>query len=894
VLKLKFADISTLCEKLVRGYQDQAMVVRSVTSCYETLLKTVDNATWNKEDQCKSILEDLLSLTLDHRPKVRKRAVDAVRNILISPPPPAFCHPGTVFTIDFCLMIFENYGHGKLSKDKDSQLMDLLGLLNALIPVFCIQSKNTKVGAKIGELVEYLLNLPVRSSAGNTILIQWVFTVLKTLLTTNQEQKLDFKVVLSIVSALIKLSPYENDAILTPAWLDTVACAFSKLAEYIMDFEIGRSDSVEDVEAFIVSDYSELVTSIYKKIFKTYFENGSNLKQSILEKATSLMSTLLEKAVSNQMISEIAGRQTSNLMEMISLLELSLKNIHLRENWGNLLIVSASAFNRLGSNTPELTIPLLRVLFELRDDNAFSASFPFKVEIELALFSAIQNLGIEKFLTEISLNIENEMPNEPKRAYLLSIIAASFGKPFIAPCWEPLTVLGPHGFNFFATNLLPLAERMLQKSGELWLDGRQLESKVFETIGLQIWGLFPLIAASFPNDIPKAFGYLAPYLGNALTTDPEVLHPSLPSKSDLRPLVCQGLESLIDTFLELISFQVDNSDDSIRLQYKNNCRKAGELGLETLKRYANRFLSALCNIYTCVDISKLNSVKSTGQTLQVLHEKSIQYYEKPIKKFLLVADPSAIEDYSKVLVSSIYQKYAAAESSDGERLSIYAMIDLVLILIPHLRNHSLELLPVKMIYEFCLDRLETEDKTLQKKIYKGLCCIFDLGVIDDVSLNVLANKLTSDSAIALTSSGASKSRVRLVQKIILKMENKDALLKFIPQFLPEVMLATKEASEKTREVGYECLVSMARKMMEGVESSSTLASSLNSMGLDKTAQESNDKSGAMDYSGEVSIREFFLMVLAGLGGASSHMQSASIASLGRLVFEFSGKPFFLL
>jgi uncharacterized membrane-anchored protein YhcB (DUF1043 family) len=879
VLKLKFDDISTLFEKLLISYQDNAPIVRAVTKLLEVLLCAQDNLTWKKNTKCKKILQDILSLSLDSRPKVRKIAVDAVRKVIAYPPFPTNSHPGTPFVIDFCLLVFDNLDK-KLTKDNDAHLMDCLVMLKVLVPIFSIQSKNEKVAKKLGELAECLLGLPVRSSAGNTVLTQWVFMVLNALLATEQEQKLEFKVVVSVVSALIQLSPYENDAVLTPSWLEIMVTSFSKLSEYVRDVE-NNLQVHDSLQEFAEKQYEGLLVSFFKRIFTTFFQKGNSIKVKIMDNATVLLSSLFELATSNTMVND-AKLGKGGLLEMISMVQESLSDIHQRENWGNLLLISCAVFNRLGKLTPSLTFPLLQKIMSYRDDKSFGSQFPFKVEIEQALFSAVQNMGIKEFCSVMPLNIESTGDSEVKRPYLLSIFATSFTKPSLGNDWDQLSCTGSQEFGYFVEVLLPLADRMLKKAGLLWSEDRQLESKVYETLGLQVWSLFPLISATLPKDVPESFGALAPYLGRVLTTLPSVLYENLPSETDLRPLVCQGLESLIEQFMLLEKIKPKESDDSIELQYKRQCEKTAKKSLNKIKAYVNRFLSALCNIYSTVDVTKLKDTKSSGANIQVMHEKSIQFYEKPIRKFLLIAQKSAILEYCETLINSIDQKRPTMKDSEQDRLTVFTMIDLVLILLPNLEAPKDQSGPVYGLYKICLGELKNPNNTMQKKVYKALFHIFDLINVSDVDLSELVEGLCDEEVISNTSHGAAKSRVKLIEKLVTTTNDKEILLKFVPRVLPEVMLTTKEASEKSREVAYECLISMAKKMMSGQDAISLeLSNSVQQMKIDELKLQNGE------HVGEISIREFMLMVLAGLGGSSAHMQSASVACLGRLLFEFS-------
>lgn len=106
--------------------------VRSLIACMEHLLIAQDNATWNQTTTLKA-LQTLLILSLDSRPKPRKRAQEAVRNIVTRPPLMMLVHPGMKVVVQTTLQVLKESGNGIAgaagSKDKDSATQMLLQTL---------------------------------------------------------------------------------------------------------------------------------------------------------------------------------------------------------------------------------------------------------------------------------------------------------------------------------------------------------------------------------------------------------------------------------------------------------------------------------------------------------------------------------------------------------------------------------------------------------------------------------------------------------------------------------------------------------------------------------------------------------------------------------------------
>ncbi|KAJ3322109.1 hypothetical protein HDV06_003560 [Boothiomyces sp. JEL0866] len=875
ILRLKFVDISTIFEKVISTFNDDAP---TVINCYEYLLFAQENIMWNSESSCRKSFQYLLGYSVDARPKVRKRAVDAIKRILSNPPPPSLTHPGTIFAIDFYFNVIDNFQLDKSSNKAalESQTTDALVNLKMLIPTFAMQSNNDKIRSKFDKLCSALLKLPSRAAHGHNVLTQWSFEVFSSLLSPENINEIEFKVLYSLTKALLDLSPYENDAILTPLWLTVITYCYSRLSEVVCDFEIGKIDSTEEhIQRFANSEYPKLVSSLFEKIFKTVFDSNVQIKPIIIEKATVLLSSLFDTCVSDGMIKN--NNTGGNLDRMIGLVDGSLNNIRYRDYWGNILNICAAIFKRLATEHSHLVAQLLEKIFIIRDDKGYGSNFPYKVEMDSLLEIAIQNLGFQVFSSHISMNIENEYPGQPRRPYLLAILCKALESAHSTSEWHAYKVYGTHSLKYYFDELLPLADRLLKKSGELWEENRQLEAKLFETLGLQIWSSFPSLCATLPEDTSSTFGQLAKRLGKVLTTSPKELYPNLPSGPDLRPTVCQGLENIIESFYLFATLKEEEGDDQDKLKWKEMCSTIGKDVISKVQKYVNRFLSAICNIYTSVDLEDLQANKHRGQTLQSIHEKTIQTLEKTIKKLLLIADANSISEYFITMAKTVSRMVSNPNPSEIDRLTSYAIFDLVLILIPHIPKENF----VSTLVEFqniCTSQIQSSDSTLQKKSYKCLSAILGAVPIDSFNVVELSELLLNDNVVTKISPGAIRPRMKLLQRFVELISDTQVILHFIPSALPEVMLATKESNEKTRDCAYDCLIAMCKKMMLGNGAANT--------GLDR-AFKSLDIEENNVHTPEISIKEFLMMVVAGLGGSSSHMQSASIASLGRLVFEFS-------
>ncbi|KAJ3372353.1 pre-rRNA processing protein, partial [Kappamyces sp. JEL0680] len=388
------------------------------------------------------------------------------------------------------------------------------------------------------------------------------------------------------------------------------------------------------------------------------------------------------------------------------------------------------------------------MVMEFRDDKAYGSSFPYKEDLENALYASIQSIGIQTFASHVKLNIEVEDSNDTRRPYLLATFGAALQCPLAFSSWDPVKVVGPHSLGFFLSSLLPLADRLLNKAAALVQENKVLQAKLYETLGMQIWDLFPLLCANLPYDVAAVFGKLAPHLGKILTTAPTELYTALPSNPDLRPLVCQGLDNLVESFSSFASLVPEEEDDSARILWKTTGAAVGKTVVAKMQPYVNRFLSALCNLYIAVDASALSG-STKGQALQTIHERSIQHYEKPIRRFLSIAEKSAIAEYFLTMVKSVLERESQSSSNNLERLAVYATFDLMFIFLPHLpRDDVSEESSLGLMYKLLLGQLKETDSTLQKKTYKALSQLLSIIPWSLVDEAALVSSLLSDEVVS--------------------------------------------------------------------------------------------------------------------------------------------------
>jgi ribosomal RNA-processing protein 12 len=691
----------------------------------------------------------------------------------------------------------------------------------------------------------------------------------------------------SVLASLLTLRPNQNDAVLTPIWSKLLGIGFGRYAREAIQtdskiHEMLAEELIDQEQAIAFQKHNDVLLPVLVGEFVngsfTHLMGGST-SDIVIASAGKAFAAIAKSCITDGMISQAyLGTEdgaASPLGDFLAVIDAALKDIRYRDALPGILDIAGRLFERLGGDNQDLIEDILQKLVVFRDNTAYHTSFPCKSQLENALVSAIRAMGYNKFVGVVPLNVE---VGEPKRPYLLSMFVKcqSSGAPF-----------GNHDIAYFGSDLVPLSSRLFERCADLISKGHEREGKLFETLGVQVWQLFSVVCASMPGDVGEG-GW-----NGVAETLAVILKGGAVGTPDLRPIVCAGLRSLVEGYLKL---------EKEKEQYDEGVQMRIESGLEAIKSTSTGFMAMLCNNYTSPDLSVIEglvagikSQKKGGDltpaglvasarnvVLQTVHEKENQKCELAIKAFLQIANQEAIDGYFMELVKSLLQSQVEEREKvamvvDEEpavvlqkQIRSYAIIDLLLLLLPSIATGSIE--PIQLLYQVLIGQLGDSDVTLQKRTYKAINRVFEiLSTSESVNLfpllKDLCAKLVDEDITLKTGSGAKKARIELIGRIVdcvgvstadvVDTEGDALLLEFVPVALGEVMLATKEASEKARTSAFETLAIMAKKMLKAGGGESKL-----------------------------NFGEFTMMIVAGLAGSTANMQSATISCLARLLFEF--------
>ncbi|KAI8641706.1 NUC173 domain-containing protein [Parasitella parasitica] len=778
VLRSKFADIIAIMETIFEQHKDEQPIVRSIIGCLQELLAAQDALNWTMP-VTKKAFQQLLILSANASPKARKRAQDAVRNVLSRPPPPTATHPAAEMTSEFILRVLH-----ETSKSDQHAAQQMLALLQTIVPYWPVH--------KFSTLCQTLLQLP---KFNNIFLTKAAFDVFEALFDA-QETDMDTEKFAGLIRAICELKPAAVDERLLPTWLLIVGKAFPSYAK------LSAAQCANDVAPVFALTFND-------------FQQDSRCHRQI----ANCLSTLIEYCVTDDLIEQASAGQANGLVEMIHLLENGL-GVHFQSSWMHVMTVQQAMFNKLNHFAAPLMNGCLALLGELR----LSPSEAYKEQLDKTLGVAISTMGPQFFLQVLPLNLESPTSS------------SQVGRAFLLPLLKTYTT--NTDLSYFVNVLIPLGDRLAQKGEAAAARELEMQAKVYETLVNQIWSLAPGFC-DLPVDLTRAFNdTVAERFSSLLYTQP-----------DLRPTIAQSLQLLIEKNQALVK---SSADDAHLLKAYGLTKAQASQNLEFMSKFAVNYLAVFFNVFSQI------APAFRGFMAEV------------IKSYLTVTAPQDVNATFKKVLDMLSQALESNETVVNDPSvpppMSHTMLDLATIMIPFLDLESAELL-----YNGTLQSLlgKESDPTLQKKGYKVLNHLMRC----DNGRQVVAQHIDELQSYLLEATGsctgsAKKDRIKTLKEVVELLPTTD--LHFIPAILSEVVLASKDNNEKTRNFAFDLLVSMGKKMQTGgVVKNSHLE------GFDESFPDAN-----------ATLGEFFTMLTAGLAGTTAHMIGATVGALSRVFFEF--------
>ncbi|KAK6500788.1 hypothetical protein TWF506_003551 [Arthrobotrys conoides] len=816
LLRAKFSQILSYLAPAITHPDAEAPLLKSSIGCLETLLIAQDANTWaipQIQVGPKRAISGLLNLGLDPRPKVRKRALDAIKLVLQNPPPtPSLDHPATELCAEKSLTTLVEFAkqaprHGQ----HDPKTIHALQLVRAVATASGWPSK------RIEPLVEVLLTIAKSTNELMTISSLDVFEVIFSSL---KDSMVSAKLP-QLLTAISELRPSANDSQLLPPWLTVIAQGY------------GVSAEVSPLETF--AQLPELFVTISSFLESSALNIRSSASQCLIAlTATCIPSDILRKI----------GKKEDKILRAIAGTVTGLLSLRYQGAWKEVFDVYKALFERLRWKASLYLTEVVKAIGELRANDGFNG----KKEADEVLIAAVRAMGPEDVLRVLPLNLLSSTPTNPGRAWMLPILRDGVQNTNIS---------------HFKSEFIPLFKALFEKAQSLSASQKEktMQTKVFETVISQIWGIWPGYC-DLPLDLEESFD-----MGLA-----EVLANVLYSHVELRVSICQGLQAIVESNLAILHLAKDpeggddedeedsEEDDAIEeILLQSRVTKAdAKRNLEHLGGFATNMLLVLFNIYNETLPQYRGYILNCADAwLSITKEEEIA---GTFDKVTGALHQALVDEGAKEKAQGPNQP-----KKTGQELPAMShnLMDLIVTIAPYLQVGSLPVL--FNVVSSCVGR--KEDAQIQKKAYKVIPRICE----SEVGKKVLEQQIAELQELLrgckdATGSSARRDRLVAIGKVVEMLPRED--MTFIFESLDEVIQCAKEVNEKARATAFELLVVMGEKMKGG--------------GVIKRGKLGVE--GEADV--EASLEDFVLMVCAGLASPEAHMISATVTAVTRVLYEF--------
>ena len=482
-------------------------------------------------------------MALDHRPKVRKRAQEALTKVLENPPPsPSVDHPAVDMCAETALHSLresfeasERTSKGRNTKEEDN----FPSLIHALQLIRTIAAASGGwPSRRIDPLCEVLLSL---SKSNNEYLATTSFQVFETIIAGMAGESSSVKLP-HLLEAVSAMRPAQNNSQLLPPWIAVIARGYDVSAQ------------VDAEQAFLK------LPDLFEMIANFLTSPSHNIRISASECLISFTATCIPRNVILD-----PSETEDEVLKRVTRIATNLLSIKYQTAWMEVFSVLAALFEALKWRSTPYLDEIIKMVGELRSNDSFNG----KEEADIVLGRAIAATGPEEFLRILPLNLGNAQPGQPGRAWLLPLLRENVMNATI---------------KHFRSEFVSLSELMFQRVIDHGKKEKTMEVKIFETIVGQIWSILPGYF-TLPVDLVECFD----------REFAELLSNLLYQQTQLRTDICNGLRALVESNKQIIS--VADGEEDLVLQHRIT-KEMAQKNLDHLSSFAGNLLAVLFNVYS--------------------------------------------------------------------------------------------------------------------------------------------------------------------------------------------------------------------------------------------------------------------------------------------------------
>jgi ribosomal RNA-processing protein 12 len=767
LLRSQFSSISSLLLPYVSNAESNAPLLRAAIGCLESLLLAQDSQAWalpQSQVGPRQAIPALLSLAIDSRPKVRKRAQEALTQVLKSPPPgPAIDHPAA----EMCAVAAQNnlkhavdtiqQARKQRGRPADSHEPAVIHALQ-LTKTIAVASGGWP-SKKIETLCELLLSL---SRSRNDYLVTSAFEVFEVIFEGMEDEVTSVKLP-KLLDAIVELKPAQNDSQLLPPWIAIVSRGY------------GTSATTEPEDTF--AKLPELFDLIAVYLTST--------SQNIRVSASQCLISFFANCIPDSVIGE-PSVYDEKILEQIASRSLGLLSVKYQAAWKEVFNTLAALFDALRWRGDPFLLAIVKAVGELRSNSGFQG----KEEADEVLGRAIRNLGPAAVLSVLPHNLTNAQKGQPGRAWLLPLLRDHVSNTNLA---------------HFKSDLVPLSEAMFQRVLNHGNAEKTMDMKIYETVVQQVWSAFPGYC-DLPLDLSSAFDQ--PFA--------ELISNLLYQQVDLRVDLCRGLQNLVESYDALIASDLP---DEVLLIERRLSRAEAEAGRAHLAGLASNMLAVLFNVYSqTLPQSRAYILQCITAYLSITSEADL------IATFERVAKMLEAELPAPDARASAKQQQQSRSKTNMPPTS-HTLLDLVIALSSHLPRSTFSALFALASSILTNPSILKTDPQLIKKAYK---LIPQLGLSEAGTEALKARNGELRQLVLNTSDTtplpARRDRFLAINTLIEHLPSTD--LHFLTTIMSEIVIACKDSNERARMAGFDLLLTAAAKIISAGKQGAMIRNSL--------------------------------------------------------------------
>lgn len=542
LLRSKFTQILTLLAPVLLLSDAEAPLLKPSIGCLESLLIAQDAAAWKlpiNEIGPRRAVAGLLNLALDHRPKVRKRAQDALRKVLKNPPPsPSLDHPAADLCAETAMRSLTEIANKSAQARKNKKAETDPGLIHALQLVKTVTSASSGWPSKnIEALCELLLSI---AKGGNDHMTMVVFDIFEMIFEGMADEAASAKLP-RLLEIIAEMRPASNDTQLLPPWIAILSRGYDVSAQ------------MEPEETF------QKLPELFKMISEFMESSSHNIRVSASECLISFMAN----CIPSQVILE-PSIFDEKVLEKLAKIGEDFLSVRYQAAWMETFNVLGAMFDALRWRSNPIMLKIVRSVGEIRGNDSFMG----KKEADEVIGKAIRAMGPEAVLSVLPLNLVKPVKGEPGRAWMMPILRDYTSNTDL---------------QHFKTEFIPLSEAMFQRVLDHGDAPKNMEIKIYETLVHQTWSVLPGYC-DLPLDLTVAFDQaFAEMLANLLY-----------KQVDLRLDVCRALKALVESNQAIALIE---EDDDLILQSRVT-KSDAQNNLTYLGGFAGNLLAVLFNVYS--------------------------------------------------------------------------------------------------------------------------------------------------------------------------------------------------------------------------------------------------------------------------------------------------------